>query len=690
MLQFLFSIPPIRQYALNAQLRPFHHATAPYSIWCELGFLFHIMTMKLRDASEDASSVMGVATASNFHTVFRHSSAAAAMGLLKDTLLHNSSVGVSASLDDANMSSGLGGVASTGALDPTGGLVVQGGSAVSGLTQPATSPESYSLRLQQTVQVFVKFLLQQLSLESELESKQLVSRSGKSSGASGSSKIFKSVSASLLASADGSSDIEDITDRLFGMTVRTTTTFLHSGSVDVGATHRTVAVELIYPPVLSAASNFSTASSKLLQAAKSDVKKLETLLSGAPYPYTVELRTRWTSYIVDSAPSFCAILWTSLQKELYMRGWCTTSETYEPFRQIKSVDVNDLPSILTVLCGDTLPSAVASSSGSSEHSNASAKEKETIADLWRSTNVEGHGPWMSLEVEVYSLPGTATRDSQSSPKSKNHSELFVSEKLQHYDDKDVQHSPGKSGASSKDRWLIFNGTSYISSTVPASVLFRSVLPDEKGVSYVGEAVEYQLFSVISHVDDYLYNGKRPGMCGKDGNDICCHPVLHVRKPAEGADGSWIMLNDFAACDSDALDATTFTRWRHPDVIFFSRSDASISTMSGEMDSGLKHIPECVLTAASLSSVKSVPPVPVDRIPAGTCMSRASEFTEKKAEAEPCTQKYVAFDAEFVTVQVEETMSDLYGKQVTGRDGRQVLNCFLFDSPDCPTIFLIFW
>lgn len=696
MLQFLYSIPRFRQSALESQMRPFHCIAAPYSILCELGLLFHMMNAVSSYSNGSNGCTIGVAVASNFHTIFQHSSAAAAVGLLKDTLIYSLPPGGSSHISGADFShvSILGQLGlTTSVADSSTAISV--GCPTNNFHQTSLSAESYSLRLQQNLQTFVKFMLTEMSSEFESELKYnnaqgTTARSGRIGASILDGKSFKSVSASLISDAVSSSPSAkaiNIVDELFGITVHTTTTFLHSGSVDEGSSHRTFTLELVYPPVLSVTSSSSTASGKFLQAAKADQKKLEDWLASCTIEYTINSRTRWTSGFSETVPSFCAIMWSSLQKELYMRGWCSSSETYEPFKQIKSVDVSGMPDVLAILCGDTLPTPVSSTTpvninvDSTELNSTFGKEKDTIADLWRSRNLYG-GPWLSCEIEIFKLPAEATFAERieeiEAPATAIGGYLFVSEKLQHHE---VSGAGGnKLPVTDGSEWLIYNGISYISSSVPASVLLKNAFPGRYiGDSFfdpteLGQTATYELLAIISHIDHYIYTGKRPGVCGRDGNDICSHPVLHLRRPVSPSKEGifeWILLNDFAASSSNSVDAASFTAWRHPDAIFFNKKDANhIHTSWAEKDRINLVIPISSLATPSLSSVQSLSPVPIEDIPLGTLISRDFVGIADKELLQP-QSRFVAFDAEFVTVQVDEEMHDVTGKQVIGREGRQV-------------------
>eukprot|EP00595_Chromulina_sp_UTEXLB2642_P001055 CAMPEP_0196767966 /NCGR_PEP_ID=MMETSP1095-20130614/42179_1 /TAXON_ID=96789 ORGANISM="Chromulina nebulosa, Strain UTEXLB2642" /NCGR_SAMPLE_ID=MMETSP1095 /ASSEMBLY_ACC=CAM_ASM_000446 /LENGTH=986 /DNA_ID=CAMNT_0042136881 /DNA_START=191 /DNA_END=3151 /DNA_ORIENTATION=- len=100
-LQLLFHLSDIRSFALSAQTQSAYHKNE-HSLWCELGFLFHMMITKSQNIrglnSEDliideSHKIIGdvliekdkVVTPSNFQKTFQHLDEAAALGLLGDS-----------------------------------------------------------------------------------------------------------------------------------------------------------------------------------------------------------------------------------------------------------------------------------------------------------------------------------------------------------------------------------------------------------------------------------------------------------------------------------------------------------------------------------------------------------------------------------------------------------------------------
>ena len=74
-LQVLYMLRGIRSVALQAQASAFHHSN-PFSLWGELGFLFHMINL-IATSSKDVPRVV---TANNFQLSFRQSPEALALG----------------------------------------------------------------------------------------------------------------------------------------------------------------------------------------------------------------------------------------------------------------------------------------------------------------------------------------------------------------------------------------------------------------------------------------------------------------------------------------------------------------------------------------------------------------------------------------------------------------------------------
>jgi hypothetical protein len=81
-LQVFFAIPEVRECALAAQTATYHHNNAT-SLWCELGFLFHMMTAVEQCSQVSSTVIQRVVTPSNFQRTFQQIPESAALGLLE-------------------------------------------------------------------------------------------------------------------------------------------------------------------------------------------------------------------------------------------------------------------------------------------------------------------------------------------------------------------------------------------------------------------------------------------------------------------------------------------------------------------------------------------------------------------------------------------------------------------------------
>jgi Ubiquitin carboxyl-terminal hydrolase len=88
MLQFLFAVPAVRHAALLAQTQSFYYNNAS-SLWCELGFLFHMMT--LRRVQDESDGEDRVVIPSSFQRTLQQLPEAAALGLLDGNSQHSNS-----------------------------------------------------------------------------------------------------------------------------------------------------------------------------------------------------------------------------------------------------------------------------------------------------------------------------------------------------------------------------------------------------------------------------------------------------------------------------------------------------------------------------------------------------------------------------------------------------------------------
>jgi len=548
-LQLLFTMPEIRAIALASQASTYHHQN-PHTLWCELGFLFHmILSVQKEFDSKKDEELERIVTPANFQRTFQCIPEAVALGLFD-----------------------------------------------------GSHADSQSL-----VQTFTRFILQQMHREAELESRA-------QSDGMGRRKFGSSFSA---------------VDDIFGFAVVSTTKFLVSNKVEVGVPNRSFALDLVYP---------STKISRrgVVSQPSSAVLDLKNLSDAQIKPST-------------QPASFAAAMWGSLRKETSMRGWCKSSESYEPFKQVRSM--LNLPRVLTLLCGETQKDP--QSSTISGALGEVQSQGSMHACYWSSASVIG-GAWLPVKLEVAMLRVGAESTSQT--------RLIVSGLL-------VPGPDNPRGTS--ETWVIFDGVNDCIAPAPASMipsygivikpptpappvnLNKPYNPNPQPLILEAKADEWEivtlnLVAVVSQVQSEL------GCVGADGAQE--HAVLHIKRDTQGGEVSpeWVLCNDFRIQHTSASDAVIFEAWRHPCTIFFSRSDynfgvGAIDTSAAPSGTLSTSVPASILTLPSQSSVPCIRLGPT---------------------ALPGKGELVAFDAEFVTVQLEQAEVNAAGQRVVVSEARQ--------------------
>lgn len=224
LLQVFYDMPSLRNYALRAQLSSYHHQeNCQSTLWCELGFLFHMM-QRTEAASKqyvlksavnsigEAIEVEMVVRPANFQRTFQ------TYRLLPE-------------------------VAALGLFDES----------------------QQSRDMQQVIQSFVQFLLRHLGKEAEAEHKS------------------RPVSSPLPQTGS-----KNVVDDLLGFSVRSSTHFLQSGTIKLEPQpSRSLVAELVYPSLTT----------------KQTLRPGSVVSSGAK----------------RVSASFAAVLWSSLQKETFMK-----------------------------------------------------------------------------------------------------------------------------------------------------------------------------------------------------------------------------------------------------------------------------------------------------------------------------------------------------------------------------------
>ena len=194
-------IKEIKAASMNAQTSAYHQANA-FTLWGELGFLFHMMNL----IATEKSDIPRVVSANNFQLSLRQIPEALALGLIETAS------------------------AAQQQLDP-----------------------------QLTVQAFMKFLLLQLQRECEKESQfdpfaPSLAKKSNDNLTSLAVKPEKSTSPSVTSSTA----VEDI----FAYSTIVNTTFLQSNTVENGTPFKSTTLEIIYPSTAPASRNSKPADMK--------------------------------------------------------------------------------------------------------------------------------------------------------------------------------------------------------------------------------------------------------------------------------------------------------------------------------------------------------------------------------------------------------------------------------------------
>ena len=543
-LQVFFALPEVRECALAAQAAVYHHTNAT-SLWCELGFLFHMMA-----AVEQYSSpapIQRIVTPSNFQRTFQQIPESAALGLLDNK--------------ETSPPQALG----------------SGDTAATPASSKLTTGPGSNIDTQQMSQVFCRFLFQQLHREADL------AILAKNRTAASASTVPVPIVSML-----------NTIDSVFGYSVATTTTFLQSGTIELGSANKAYSLEVVYPilgkntntrnPRPSPSSSTSITPAAVLLCVAASKEKLKdkiaanappTIQSGKPaaseapqdecppvdsqkaesaspaktgvsiaVPESAkEKPSRIVAPAQGAVPSFASVLWGSYQRETHMRGWCSASETYEPFKQVRSL--LSLPKVLTLLCGDTvrdprdatLSGALGEAqSYGSMHTNFWSQSVD-LAHLQSSllSSAEGDAvpcpdkplkaSWLPLEIElaVYRSHGASTGSVYSQGRERTGSQGQSGQPLRGLGttagrgggggkgDKDRLVVSGRmlgnsdaelAGEGGDEIWSIFDGATETLSNFPASRLPEYGIISCEDLTTTGpgwEVYRYSLFAAVSHV-----------------------------------------------------------------------------------------------------------------------------------------------------------------------------------------------
>ena len=636
-LQVFFALPEVRECAMAAQTAVYHHGNAT-SLWCELGFLFHMMSAVEQYSS--SAPIQRVVTPSNFQRTFQQIPESVALGLLDNKEVPSPPPSGSGDITSAPVAS-----------------------------KAAIGNSSSNIDTQQMSQVFCRFLFQQLHREADLA----ILAKNRTVAAYGTSPSAPSVP------AFASTAIGNTIDSVFGYCIATTTTFLQSGTIELGSANKAYSLEVVYPilgkntntrnprPSPSPSSSVTPSLVILCLAASKERMKEKAQLTGsinppvdpdrstllttiaepevtATPPVAVVLTTKASRIAAPgpcAVPSFASVLWGSYQRETHMRGWCSASETYEPFKQVRSL--LSLPKILTLLCGDTvrdprdatLSGALGEAqSYGSMHTNFWSQTVD-LSHLLPSSSSSGQilkASWLPVEIEVavYRSHGSSTgsvyaqvRERSSSQSQNSGSQASRSQAggrggIGGKGDKDKLVVSGRMVSLSITEedvkeaiWSIFDGATETLANSSASCLpeYGIMSADEGGrVGHGWEVFRFSLFAAVSHVvtsaapfantstaasSSTSAASTATGLSGGAGSTIATvegpkHSILHIRRKSTGnkscsidSSGNWWMFNDFVLQPSDEKAAVTFADWRHPSTLFFGREDYQYDSPSGD-------------------------------------------------------------------------------------------------------------
>ena len=361
----------------------------------------------------------------------------------------------------------------------------------------------------------------------------------------------------------GSISITNIIDEIFGFSVKSYTTFLQSGYIDIASSSiRTFSIDLLYP---------------------SSVPKGFKLLESQEH---------------SEFCSFATVLWGSFQKEIFMKGWCSMSESYEPFKQIRSLV--SLPKLLTLLCGDTKKdikdSTLACAMGEKTiiPGNAHAKfwstRRKVSESMSPSNREESIESWIPFEIEVSFV---VCDNINTEVKANQSNKLVISCQL-------------KLSNSDEKIWVICDGKSEILS----SSSFSNILCFKDNNYYdsdglIWQVEKFELMSLLSQIIGLPNESDSNGNLESDTSQI----VLHIKNTTSDGNDEWLLFNDFIIQSSDEKDVVDFPNYRHPCVLIYKNKDRMIISppLIKSEDKQVTNIciPDSVLNLPSLSQVPCI-------------------------------------------------------------------------------------
>lgn len=613
-LQLCYSLSPLRDQALLSQLHPFHFEDANQStVVCEMGFLFHMMRLVEEHMQRGVPEVDKVVRAANFQRVFQ------TLQLIPEA--------VALSLFDEGLQSDL----------------------------------------QQFIQIFVPFLLRLLLKEIDQENASV------GGGAQGGRK--SRWNNQVKAAAPGSNAVDD----LFGYSTLPSTTFLHSGVHKVDPKlNRSLVLDLIYPSLISVPGTGGPNSSKRSGGpTKSSISPVPSTanLSQAAAPSSAS-KYKVTGRKSRTNASFAAVLWGSFQREVSMKGWCSESEAFEPFKKVHSLV--SLPKVLSLLCGNTqadvkdsttLAGALGETIGQgSTHSNywshpvlvtASADDSAAAEDPLLGVPPGGNRQyaWLPLELEVAYKNGTEKGSAASlsiNAVAASTTKLIISCRCVPYCAADGHDS---STSCENAIWICFDGTQecVLGCAASDSAEFEFLCRSQ---SLEWTVQRFQLSSLVLQVTPPppaaqlgLFNVPVVSTANVGEKK---HLVLQLNKSAPACnqeEASWFLFNDFIVQKIPVSDIVSFPTWKHPCIVSFDSCQEMLVSAPPSTDSLV--VPASVLQLESMSRTPSI------------------RLLQSFATL-PGPGDLIAFDGEFVSVSLEKSIINAAGERIVSEEVRQVL------------------
>jgi hypothetical protein len=560
-------------------------------------------------------------------------------------------------------------------------------------------PDAVALRLfddallsdpQQFVQVLVPFLLRHLSRE--LDKENSASSGGALSRTSNSSKVKNTGAPITVGGIPSSSAVDD----LFGFSTHSSTTFLHSGVHKVDPTvNRAHALELVYPSLSTPATGSAAcggggggaggSSSRRGAGAAKQAAQAPMQSSSLALAHGASIsQYKVTGKRGRAGVSFAAVLWSSFQKEVSMKGWCAESDSFEPFR--KNQSIVSLPKMLSLLCGNTQcdvkdsttlagalgetlghgsthanfwsnpvlvtnelhPSrgAPVSSGGSPCDAGGTLLPRETPARSLIGDGASREYSWLPLELEIIfrkegDKGSSESGPSSSSPPSMQGSPLIVSCRCVPFTSNcvDVQDEGDSSDASAQGSiWIIFDGTTECVSATSASKGpgFDWLLDAESGADW--SVASFQLSGLVLQVSNAAMPSEKK------------HLVIQLNKGKVNRLSNWHLFNDFVVQPINVANVVSFPKWKHPCIVTFEQQ---LLTAAATIPTDKLIVPSSVLQLESLSRTPSI------------------RLLQSFASL-PGPGDLIAFDGEFVSVSLEKSMINAAGERVVSEEVRQVL------------------